>query len=191
MATKRRRSSSAGAAVGCGPVLALVVIGLLIQYWWVLLIALGVVALTVALVRFAMAPPRPARVRPLKSARPSKPPPVMTPPSPALVNDDLADQMRAIKHVRHIRDMQEWDYEWIRLTNPEKSSRELGEIANAHFARGRSIGINYGDPSVPWLGGPSLGQEAPSCCRQCRDRGHHEYLRRDCGRRSVLDDELC
>jgi MFS family permease len=110
MATKRRRSSSAGAgAVGCGPVLAIVVIGLLIQYWWVLLIALGVVALTVALVRLATAPPRPP-----------KPRPVMTPPSPALVNDDLADQMRAIKQARHIRDMQEWDYEWIRLTNPEE-----------------------------------------------------------------------
>ncbi|WP_427170278.1 hypothetical protein [Arthrobacter sp. 92] len=150
MATKRRRSSSAGAgAVGCGPFLALVVIGLLVQYWWVLLIALGVVALTVALVRFATAPTRPARVRPLKSARPPKPRPVMTPPRPALVNDDLADQMRAIKQVRHIREMQEWDYEWIRLTNPQKSSHELSEIANAHFARGRSIGINYGDPSVP------------------------------------------
>jgi hypothetical protein len=73
----------------------------------------------------------------------------MTPPRPALVNDDLADQMRAIKQVRHIREMQEWDYEWIRLTNPQKSSHELSEIANAHFARGRSIGINYGDPSVP------------------------------------------
>jgi hypothetical protein len=150
MATNRRRSSSAGAgAVGCGPFLALVVIGLLIQYWWVLLIALGVVALTVVLVRFATAPPRPARVRSPRSARPPKPCPVMTPPRPALVHDDLADQMRAAKQVRHIRDMQEWDYEWIRLTNPEKSSRELSEIANANFARGRSIGINYGDPSVP------------------------------------------
>jgi MFS family permease len=150
MATNRRRSSSAGAgAVGCGPFLALVVIGLLIQYWWVLLIALGVVALTVALVRFATAPARPARVRPLKSARPPKPRPVMTPPRSALVSEDLAVQMRAIKQVRHIRDMQEWDYEWIRLTNPGKSSRELSEIANAHFARGRSIGINYGDPPVP------------------------------------------
>lgn len=150
MATKRRRSSSAGAgAVGCGPFLVLVVIGLLIKYWWVLLIALGVVALTVAIVRYATAPTRPARVRPLKSARPPRPRPVMTPPRPALVNDDLAVQMRAAKQVRHIRDMQEWDYEWIRLTHPEKSSRELSEIANAHFARGRSIGVNYGDPSVP------------------------------------------
>ncbi|KRE67767.1 hypothetical protein ASG92_14135 [Arthrobacter sp. Soil736] len=153
MATKRRRSSSAGAgAVGCGPFgffLALVVIGLLIQYWWVLLIALGVVALTVVLVRFAMAPPRPVRVRPPKSPSSPKPRPVMTPPSPALVSDDLADQMRATKQVRHIREMQEWDYEWIRLTYPEKSSRELSEIANSHFARGRSIGVNYGDPSVP------------------------------------------
>lgn len=150
MATKRRRSSSAGAgALGCGPFLALVVIGLLIQYWWVLLIALGVVALTVVLVRVATAPPRPARVRSPKSPRPPKPRPVMTPPRPALVSDDLADQTRAAKQVRHIRDMQEWDYEWIRLTNPEKSSRELSEIANAHFARGRSIGVNHDDPSVP------------------------------------------
>ncbi len=161
MATNRRRSSSAGAgAAGCGPFLALVVIGLLIQYWWVLLIVLGVVALTVALVRFATAPTRPAkvrplksarpaRVRPLKSARPPKPRPVMTPPRPALVSEDLAVQMRAAKQVRHLRDMQEWDYEWIRLTYPEKSSRELSEIANAHFARGRSIGINCGGLSVP------------------------------------------
>ena len=150
MATKRRRSSSAGAgALGCGPFLALIVIGLLIQYWWVLLIALGVVALTVVLVRFATAPPRPARVRPPKPARPPKPRPVMIPPGQALGNDDLADQMRAAKQARHIRDMQEWDYEWIRLTYPGKSLREVNEIANAHFARGRSIGINGGDPSVP------------------------------------------
>ncbi|MCX2750088.1 hypothetical protein OOZ51_20095 [Arthrobacter sp. MI7-26] len=150
MATKRRRSSSAGAgAVGCGPVLALIVIGLLIQYWWVLLIALGVVALTVALVRVAAAPPRPAKVRPPKPARPPKPQPVRASPGPALVSDDLADQMRAAKQDRHIRDMQEWDYEWIRLTNPEKNSRDLSEIANAHFARGRSIGVNYEDPSAP------------------------------------------
>ncbi|GAA5189674.1 hypothetical protein GCM10023346_04900 [Arthrobacter gyeryongensis] len=150
MATKRRRSSSEGAgALGCGPLLALIVIGLLIQYWWVLLIALGLVTVTVALVRVATAPPRPARVRPPKPARLPKPRPVMTPPDPALVGDDLADQMRAAKQVRHIREMQEWDYEWLRLTNPEKSSRDLSEIANAHFARGRSIGINHGDPSVP------------------------------------------
>jgi hypothetical protein len=149
MATKRSRSSSAGAgALGCGPFLALIVIGLLIQYWWVLLIALGVVALTVVLVRFATDPPRPVRVRPPKSARPPKPRRVRASPGPALVSDDLADQMRAAKHVRNMLDMQEWDYEWLRLTNPEKSSRELGEIANAHLARGRSIGVNYGDPSV-------------------------------------------
>jgi MFS family permease len=155
MGTNRGRSRNAGAgAAGCGPFLALVVIGLLIQYWWALLIVLGVVALTVALVRFATAPTRPAKVRPLKSARPPKPRPVMTPPRPALVSEDLAVQMRAAKQVRHIRDMQEWDYEWIRLTYPEKSSREHSEIANAHFARGRSIGINYGDPSVPRLKGP-------------------------------------
>ena len=158
MATNRRRSSSAGAgAVGCGPFgifLALGAIGLLIQYWWVLLIALGVVALTVAIVRFARTPTPPARARSPKSARPPKPRPVMTPLSPALVSEDLAVQMRATKQVRHIRDMQEWDYEWIRLTNPEKSSRELSEIANAHFARGRSIGVNYGDLSIPRLRGP-------------------------------------
>jgi hypothetical protein len=147
MARKRRRSRNGGAgAAGCGPFgffLALGAIGLVIQYWWVLLIVLGVVALTVALVRFATAPTLPVRARPPKSARPPKPRPVMAPPRPALVSEDLAVQMRATKQVRHIRDMQEWDYEWIRLTYPEKSSRELSEIANAHFARGRSIGINY------------------------------------------------
>ena len=51
MATKRRRSRSAGAGAGCGPFfgifLALGAIGLLIQFWWVLLIALGVIALSV------------------------------------------------------------------------------------------------------------------------------------------------
>ncbi|MCX2749211.1 hypothetical protein OOZ51_15490 [Arthrobacter sp. MI7-26] len=57
--------------------------------------------------------------------------------------------MSAAKQVRRIRDIQEWDYEWLRLTNPEKSSRDLSESANAHFARGRSIGVNYGDPSGP------------------------------------------
>jgi hypothetical protein len=147
MATNRRRSRNAVAgAAGSGPfgiLLALVAIGLLIQYWWVLLIVLGAVALTVAIVRFATTPTLPARARSPKSARPPKPQQVMAPLSPALVSEDLAVQMRATKQVRHIRDMQEWDYEWIRLTYPEKSSRELSEIANAHFARGRSIGINY------------------------------------------------
>lgn len=158
MATKRRRSSSAGAsAAGCGPVgifLALGAIGLLIKYWWVLLIALGVVALTVAIVRFARTPAPPARARSPKPARPPKPRPVLTPLSPAIVSEDLAVQMRAAKQVSHIRDMQEWDYEWIRLTYPAKSNREISEIANAHFARGRSIGVNHGDLSVPRLRGP-------------------------------------
>lgn len=158
MATKRRRSSNAGAAAaGCGPFgffLALAVIGLIIQYWWVLLIAVGVVALTVAIVRFAKTPHPPVKARSPKAAPPPKPRPIKTPPSPALVSEDLAVQMRAAKQVRHVRDMQEWDYEWIRLTYPRKSSRELSEIANAHFARGRSIGVNYGDVSVPRRKGP-------------------------------------
>lgn len=103
---------------------------LLIQYWWGLLIALGVVVVTVALVRVATAPPRPARVRPPRPARPPKPRTVRAPPGPALLTDDLADQMRAAKQDCHIREMQDWDYEWLRLTNPEKSnSRHLDEIA--------------------------------------------------------------
>ncbi|MCP8999140.1 hypothetical protein NFC73_05220 [Pseudarthrobacter sp. RMG13] len=145
MARKRRRSASAGAG-GLGPFgifLALVAIGVLIKFWWVLLIVLGVVALTVAIVHFARTPAPPVMARSPKPARPLEPPPVMAPRSPALASEDLADQMRATEKVRHIRDMQEWDYEWIRLTHPEKSSRELSEIANAHFARGRSIGVNY------------------------------------------------
>jgi hypothetical protein len=85
----------------------------------------------------------------------------MTQPSPALGSDDLADQMRATKRTRRVRDMQEWDYEWIRLANPGKSSRELSEIANAHFARGGSIGINYGDPTVPRPRGPKQHGVAP------------------------------
>lgn len=152
MARKRRRSSSAAAgAAGCGPFgffLALGAIGVLIQYWWVLLIVLGVVGLTVAIVRFARTPTPSVVARSPKSARPLEPPPVMTPRSPALSREDLGDQMRAAKQVRHIRDMQEWDYEWIRLTHPEKSSRELSEIANAHFARGWSTGVNYECPRL-------------------------------------------
>ncbi|WP_423181236.1 hypothetical protein [Arthrobacter sp. NyZ413] len=150
MASKRRRSRSAGAgALGCGPLFALIVLVLLIQYWWVILIALGVVALTVVLVRVAAAPPRPPKVGAPKPAPPPQRRPVMQPAGPAAVVDDFADKMRAAKHVRRIRDMQEWDSEWIRLANPGKSNRELNEIANGHFARGRSIGVNYGDPSVP------------------------------------------
>lgn len=52
-----------------------------------------------------------------------------------------------------MREMQEWDYEWMLLIYPGKSRRELSEIANAHFARGRSVGVNYGDPSVPRFNG--------------------------------------
>ncbi|MGO4587138.1 hypothetical protein AB4Z38_25145 [Arthrobacter sp. 2RAF6] len=150
MASKRRRSRSAGAgALGCGPVLALIVIALLIQYWWVVLIALGVVALTVVLVRIATAPPRPPRARSPRPVPSPKSRPVMQPPGPAILADDFADQMRVAKQVRRVRDMQEWDYEWIRLVNPGKSSRELSEIANSHFARGRSIGVNDRDPTAP------------------------------------------
>ena len=155
MATNHRRSRSAGGLGPFGIFLTLGVIGLLIQYWWVLLIVLSVIALTVTIVRVTTAPTPPASVPSPKSGRPSKPRPVMTPPSPALVSEDLAVQMRANKQVRHIRDMQDWDYEWIRLAYPEKSSREISEIANAHFARGRSIGLNRGVP-------PSPGSEAPS-----------------------------
>ncbi|AXJ10904.1 hypothetical protein CFN17_15765 [Arthrobacter sp. PM3] len=56
--------------------------------------------------------------------------------------------MRVNKRIRRVREMQDWDYEWIRLACPGKSVREVNEIANAHFARGRSIGINNGDPSI-------------------------------------------
>jgi hypothetical protein len=153
MASKRRRSNSAAAAgagaLGCGPFgffLALAAIGLLIQYWWVLLIALGVITLTVALVHNARTPAPPATARPPK--------PVRTPEPKALVSEDLAARMRATKHVRHVRAMQEWDYEWIRLTYQEKSSRELSEIANAFFARGWSVGVNTEGPSDRRHNGP-------------------------------------
>lgn len=144
MAAKRRRSrSKGGGSIGCAPFLALIVIVLIIKFWWVLVIAAGVVALTVALVRTAKAPPRPARVPP------PTPQPVMAPPRQVLGGDDLAAHMRAEKQAGRVRDMQEWDYEWIRLAYPGKSLREVNEIANSHFARGRSIGINWGDPSAP------------------------------------------
>ncbi|MGX1160896.1 hypothetical protein FBY31_0738 [Arthrobacter sp. SLBN-100] len=150
MAAKRRRSRGGGAdAIGCAPILALVVIGLIIQYWWVLLIALGVVAMTVALVRVANAPPHPNKVST------PKPQPVMTPRRPVPGGDDLADQMRANKQVRRIRDMQEWDYEWIRLTHPGKSVREVNEIAIAFFARGWSVGVNSEGPTTG--SGPNAG----------------------------------
>src|SRR4029453_16128395 len=139
MAAKRRCSGSAGAdGLGLfGVFLALGAVWVLVQYWWVLLIALGVVVLTVALVRSATTPTPPARARPQKPASPPTPrpgvhqpgpapvtdepdahpqkpasPPTPRPgvhhPGPALVNDDLAVQIRAIKQVRRIRDMQEW-----------------------------------------------------------------------------------
>lgn len=143
MATNRRRSRSAGAG-GLGPFgffLALAAIGILIQYWWVLLIVLGVVGLTVAAIRSAKTPP--AVARPQRPTSPPRPGPVPAQPVPSLVSEDLAGQIRAAKRVRHIQGMQEWDYEWIRLTHPDKSSREHNEIADAHFAQGRSIGVNY------------------------------------------------
>lgn len=144
MATKRRRSPGrGGGSIGFAPFVALFVIALIIQFWWVLLIALGVVALTVALVRSANAPARPAIVPP------PRPQPVMPPPRPVASGDDLTAQMRAAKHASRVRDMQEWDYEWIRLANPARSLREVNDIANAHFARGRSIGINCAGPSAP------------------------------------------
>ncbi|MEV7134871.1 hypothetical protein AB0N24_18495 [Arthrobacter sp. NPDC093128] len=153
MASKRRRSSKASAAgagaLGCGPFgffLALAAIGLLIQYWWVLLIAFGVITLTVALVHNARTPAPPATARP--------PNPVRIPEPKALVNDDLAAQMRATKHARHVQAMQEWDYEWIRLTYQEKSHREISEIANAFFARGRSVGVNSEGPSARRINDP-------------------------------------
>ncbi|TPV48609.1 MerC domain-containing protein [Pseudarthrobacter phenanthrenivorans] len=157
MATKRRRSRSSGAG-GLGPFglfLALAAIGVLIHYWWVILIVLGVVGLTVGIVRSAKTPP--AVARPQKPSTPPKPGPVTAPPRPAPVSEDLAGQMRATKQVRRTRDMQDWDYEWIRLMHPEKSSRELSEIANAHFARGRSIGMNY-----EWAGPRDSGPEPPA-----------------------------
>ncbi|MEW1806541.1 hypothetical protein [Pseudarthrobacter sp. NPDC080039] len=143
MAAKRRRSGGkGGGTMGCAPFLVLIVIALIIQYWWVLLIALGAVAMTVALVRSAKAPARPARVPP------PRPQPAVAPPRPALGGDDLTAHVRAAKRAGRVRDMQEWDYEWIRLSHPGKSLHEVNSIANSHFARGRSIGINSGDPSL-------------------------------------------
>ena len=145
MAAKRRRSAGKGAgAIGCAPFFVLIVVALIIQYWWVLLIAAGVVALTVALVRSTNAPARPAKV-----PTPPRPQPVAAPPRVVPSGEDLTAQLRAHKRISRVRDMQEWDYEWIRLAHPGKSVREVNDIANAHFARGRSIGINGGDPSAP------------------------------------------
>lgn len=144
MAAKRRRSGSkGGGTIGCAPFLILIVIALIIQYWWVLLIAAGLVAMTVALVRTANAPARPARVPP------PKPQPAVAPPPPILSGDDLTAHVRAKKRAGRVRDMQEWDYEWIRLSHPGKSLHEVNDIANAHFAKGRSIGIDGEDPPAP------------------------------------------
>lgn len=144
MAAKRARSRSKGSGtIGCAPFLVLIVVALIIQYWWVLLIALGMVTMTVVLIRSAKAPARPARVPP------PRPRPVVAPPRLVVGGDDLTAQMRTHKRADRARDMQEWDYEWIRLAYPGKSVREVNEIANAHFARGHSIGINWGDPSRP------------------------------------------
>lgn len=143
MAAKRRRSAGkGGGAVGCAPFFVLIVVALIIQYWWVLLIAAGVVALTVALVRSAKAPARPAMMPP------PRPQPVRPPPPAVPSGEELTAQMRAHKRTSRVRDMQEWDYEWLRLANPGKSVREVNDIANAHFARGRSIGLDGGDPSA-------------------------------------------
>lgn len=143
MAAKRRRSGSkGGGTIGCAPFLVLLVIALIIKFWWVILISLGVVAVTAVLVRTAKAPARPAPIPP------PKPQPVRAPPRPVVSGDDLTAHMRSQKRAGRQRDLQEWDYEWIRLAYPGKSLGEVNEIANAHFARGRSIGINWGDPSA-------------------------------------------
>lgn len=103
-----------------------------------------------ALVRNTRTPARPTTARPPK--------PVRIPEPTALVSEDLAAKMRASKHVRHVRAMQEWDDEWIRLTYKEKSHRELSEIANAFFARGWSVGVNSEGPSARRHDGPSPGK---------------------------------
>ncbi|MFB0836835.1 MULTISPECIES: hypothetical protein [unclassified Arthrobacter] len=144
MAAKRRRSrSKGGGTIGCAPFLVLIVIAIIIKFWWVILISLGVVAVTVALVRTTKAPPRPAPIPP------PKPQPVIAAPRIPVGGDDLTAHMRNQKRAGRERDLQEWDYEWIRLAHPGMSLREVNEIANAHFARGRSIGINWGEPSGP------------------------------------------
>ncbi|MGW9415457.1 hypothetical protein [Arthrobacter cupressi] len=172
MASKRRKSirATAGGAAGCGPFgifLFFGLIWLLVQYWWVLVIAGVVVALIVALVKSARTPrplatPRPPA--PVQAPEPKpvrKPKPARTPEPIPLAGDELAAHMRALKHASRVRAMQDWDYEWILLAFPGKSSREISEIANAHFARGRSIGVNYGDPSVPSFKTPKPGQRSP------------------------------
>jgi|GEM_PF-3311184 len=167
----------AGAA-GCGPfgiVFTLIVIGLVIQYWWVILTVLGViagiVAMIVALVKIGRRPSAEVTQQPQEPPRPLVPVPVPVreaepkakpkPKAKPLDADELAEQMRALKHTSHVRAMQEWDYEWILLAYPNKSSREINEIANAHFAKGRSIGVNYGDPIVPGFNARKPGKDVP------------------------------
>lgn len=174
------RSPAPPGVAPSGFFLALGAIGVLIQYWWVLLIVLGVVGLTVAIVRLARTPTLPVMAGSPKSTSPPKPPPVMIQPSPALVSEDLSVQMRATKQVRHIRDMQEWDYEWIRLNHPEKSSRELSEIANAHFAHGRSIGVNY-----EWTRHLDSGSDQPAEGVGVRPE-HHQSVKGESSNEHVL-----
>lgn len=78
-----KRGSSAGGGCGLlGVFLVLGAVGLLIKYWWVVLIALGVVALTVGIVRLARTPippkgtssaPRPSTPTAIRSPRPMRP----------------------------------------------------------------------------------------------------------------------
>jgi hypothetical protein len=165
MASKRRRSRSVPVgAAGCGPFglfLALGAIYLVVQYWWVIVIAIGVVVLIVALVKAARTPIPPATPRPPKPVRAPKPKPVRAPKPKPLAPDELATHLRALKHEGHVRAMQDWDYEWILLAFPAKSSQEISEIANAHFARGRSIGVNHGDPTVPTFYTPKPRKRSP------------------------------
>jgi hypothetical protein len=76
------------------------------------------------------------------------------PGSPALASEDLAVQMRANKQVRHIRDMQEWDYEWARLLDsgsdqpaegvgmrPEHHQSVKGESSTEHVLSDLDDGV--------------------------------------------------
>ncbi|WP_115789525.1 hypothetical protein [Arthrobacter silvisoli] len=181
---KRRRSSSAAAlgsgASGCGPagfVIFLLVIWFISTYWVAILTALSVITVIVGLiVAFVIVgrtpppevsqelgePPRlPAQAPEPKPKSVRRAKPVRTPKPKPLSADELAAQMRALKQTSHVRAMQEWDYEWILLAYPNKSSREISEIANAHFAHGRSIGVNYGDPTLPGFNLRKPGSDVP------------------------------
>lgn len=183
---KRRKSSSAAAlgvgASGCGPagfIFLLLVIWFISTYWVAILATLCVITVIVGLIVAsvivgrtpppevsqesqepprlpAKAPepkPKPKSVRRAKADRTPKPEPLSA--------DELAAQMRALKRTSHVQAMQEWDYEWILLAYPNKSSREISEIANAHFSRGRSIGVNYGDPTLPGFNVREPGKDVP------------------------------